>query len=190
MRSLILVLLYLICVMPGSAQERGLRPDFVTTQYAGSIGFVSVGAGYNIFKDKARASLQYGYVPHSKGGVLNILSAKMLFRTGTISLSRRTTFEPFAGGVMASYHFGKEFRSRWPGQRYPDGYYWWRTSLKVHLNAQTSLTYKLNSERLESVSVFVDLNVNELYLVSYVPNMRSLSIADIVKIGYGMRLNF
>ena len=80
MRRLILVLLYLICAIPGSAQERGLRPDFVTTQYAGSIGFVSVGAGYNIFKDKARTSLQYGYVPHSEGGVLNILSAKLLFK--------------------------------------------------------------------------------------------------------------
>lgn len=62
--------------------------------------------------------------------------------------------------------------------------------MRFHLNTQTSFTYRLKSDRVQSVTGFVDLNVNELYLVSYVKNARSLSITDIVKVGYGVRLNF
>jgi len=190
MRKLLLSLLAFVMVDVALAQKNRFVPDFITMQYGGSIGFLSAGAGYDIFNSHARLSLQYGYVPVRKGGPLNVLSAKLLFRTGTVGLSQRTTLEPLSAGMMISYHLGSEFQSRWPGHRYPDGYYWWRTSLKVHLNTQTSITYKLRSDRFESISGFIDLNINELYLVSYLQNTRSLSLADIVKIGYGVRLNF
>ncbi len=190
MSKIFLLILGMLVFNAGYAQKKRLVPDFVTTQYAGSIGFVSVGAGYDVFNKRSMLSLHYGYVPMGKGGPLNILATKFLFRTGTVALSRRTTLEPLSAGVMISYHFGSEFRSRWPGHRYPDGYYWWRTSLKAHVNTQTSLTYKLKSDKFESITGFIDLNVTELYLVSYLQNTRSLSITDILKIGYGVRLNF
>lgn len=190
MRKLLLSLLAFLIVDVASAQKDGFVPDFLTMQYAGSIGFLSVGAGYDVFNNHAMLSLQYGYVPVRKGGGLNVLSAKLLFRTGTVGLSQKTTIEPLSAGMMVSYHLGSEFQSRWPGHRYPDGYYWWRTSLKVHLNTQTSITYKLGSDRFESITGFLDLNINELYLVSYFQNAGALSLADIVKVGYGVRLNF
>lgn len=190
MQKLFLIVLAVSMFHAGLAQEKRYVPDFLTAQYAGSIGFLSIGAGYKVLKDNAMLSLQYGYVPERKGGKLNILSAKLLFNTGIVPLSPRTTFEPLSAGIMISYHFGSEFQSRWPGHRYPDGYYWWRTSLKVHVNTQTSFTYKLTSDRFESITGFLDLNVNELYLVSYLQNARSLSLRDIVKVGYGVRLNF
>lgn len=190
MRRILLIILATSFFDSSQAQENKYVPDFVTMQYAGSIGFLSLGAGYEVFGDKAMVSLQYGYVPETKGGQLNIISGRLLFKTGTVRVSPRTSFAPLSAGMIISYHFGSEFRSRWPGHRYPDGYYWWRTSMRFHLNTQTSFTYRLKSDRVQSVTGFVDLNVNELYLVSYVKNARSLSITDIVKVGYGVRLNF
>lgn len=134
-------------------------------------------------------SLHYGHVPQSKGGELHILTGKLIFKTMRIPLSRRIHVNPFDPGIMLSYHFGSQFNTRW-SDRYPSGYYWWSTAIRFHINSQTSLTYKFASGQFESVTCFVDLNTNELYLVSYLQNTKSLTLRDIVKVGYGVRLNF
>jgi len=171
------------------AQRSRLLPDFVTLQYAGSIGFVSGGAGYQL-TDRSLLSFHYGYVPEDKGGELNIVAAKLVFKTWTIRMSEGISFDPLQAGLMMSYHFGSEFRSRWPSHRYPDGYYWWKSSLHAHLVTQTSLTVQIRNGHVRSLTGFVDFNTNELYLISYMKNFHSLSFTDIIKVGYGIRANF
>jgi hypothetical protein len=185
--------LLIVCLIAdtqmASAQKRKFVPDFAVTQYAGSIGYASLGIGYRTSK-RTSFSLHYGYVPQHKGGELNIAAAKFLVNTYTFRISEALQFEPFRFGAMVSYHFGREFRSSWPTQRYPDGYYWWKTSLRAHVVSQTSLTLHLNNARLHSLTAYIDFNTNELYLISYFQNHRALRLADIIKAGYGLRANF
>ena len=171
------------------AQEHRFAPDFAVAQYAGSIGFFSVGAGYDVF-GKHELSIHYGYVPENRGGRLNILASKLVFNTYSFNLSERVRVHPLNVGAMLSYHFGSQFRSHWPGHRYPDGYYWWKTSLKAHLLTQSSVTVSFRDRHIRSMAVFVELNTNELYLISLVQNRHSLRLADIVKVGCGVRANF
>ena|SRR5687768_17228978 len=171
------------------SQRPKALPDFVTLQHAGSIGFASVGIGYQISK-RSLLSVHYGYVPEIRGGELNIVAAKFLLNTWSLEISDRVQLNPLRFGLMTSYHFGREFRSRWPTHRYPDGYYWWKTSLRAHLLTETSLTVQLRRHAFHSLTGYIELNTNELYLISYFQNHRSLSLADIIKVGYGVRANF
>jgi hypothetical protein len=187
----ILILLFVVVgdVQTAWSQRAKALPDFVTLQHAGSIGFASVGLGYQISK-RSSASIHYGYVPENRGGELNIVAAKFLLNTWSLRISDRVQLDPLRFGVMMSYHFGKEFRSQWPAHRYPDGYYWWKTSMRAHLVSETSLTIQLRRRDFHSLTGYIELNTNELYLISYVQNYRSLSLADIIKVGYGIRANF
>jgi hypothetical protein len=189
MKTLAVILILFFSTLATWAQNR-LVPDFAVVQYAGSIGFFSAGAGYNIMKNKGFASVQYGNVPESRGGELNIVAGKLMFNTFTLKVSDKVKINPLAAGLMASYHFGSAFSSSWPSHRYPDGYYWWKTSLRFHLNTQTSITHEINTKSIKSLTYYIDLNANDLYLASFFQNHKSLKLSEVIKIGYGIRATF
>lgn len=173
------------------AQKHGAIPDFGVVQYAGSIGYFSVGAGYDIFKDKGRMSLHYGYTPPAKGGPLNIIATKFFYEPFIINITDKVVLQPADIGLMISYHAGNNFSTSWPSHRYPEGYYWWKTSLRLHLALESSFTLIFDDKSFfKKFTGYAEFNTNELYVVSYVTNSHALSFADIIKIGIGARLNF
>lgn len=188
------VLIFVLCFTlteVNSQVRHWTHPDFIQLQYAGSIGYFSAGAGYNIFRDRARASLSYGHVPESKGGTLNIFAGKLMFIPKQYSLSQNTTISPYDLGLMVSYHAGSDFRSRWPGHRYPENYYWWQTSFRFHLNFQPSATFKVRDHTVfKAVTTYLDINTNELYMVSFFQNLNTIRFYQIFKLGAGVRMHF
>lgn len=192
MKALTLTGLLLVALFNAKAQERHWsHPDFIQIQYAGSIGYVSLGAGYDIFRNKARWSFHYGHIPPSKGGELNIAATKLKFIPKQYSLSEKVSINPFDVGLMVSYHMGSDFRSRWPDHRYPENYYWWQTSFRFHLTIESSATFQLRKHTVfKELTTFVELNSNELYLVSLFQNLDSIRAWDVFMIGAGARLHF
>jgi hypothetical protein len=184
------VLMLLCAAGFGSHAQRAeaLLPDYYAFQFAGSIGTGSVGVGYNLFKEKTRLSLHYGFVPVAAGGELNIVALKWLYRPWHIASTPRLSWNLFDVGAMMSYHFGEAFHTRWPSHRYPRGYYWWRPSLRYHLVIENSVTWQLERGMFDAVSGYVEANSNELYLVSYALNTEALSPFQIFKLGLGVRL--
>ena len=71
-----------------SAQRAAYAPDFASVQYAGSIGFISGGIGYDLSRRTA-VSIHYGYVPKNRGGELHIVAAKLLVNTWSFRISER-----------------------------------------------------------------------------------------------------
>lgn len=163
-------------------------PDFQTFQVAGSIGYMSVGVGNSIMKEKARVSLHYGIMPVDKGGQFHIATAKFFYSPLQWKYRRNVQINPLDVGAFVSYHFGSAFSSSWSGQRYPRGYYWWRTAWRFHAGIENSITLIPNRSIFRSVTIFSELNTNELYAVSYFQNMESLSLRDIMKLGLGVRV--
>ena len=53
----------------GEPIKKSLLPHFVHVQYAGNMGFGSIGAGYRFHKRKMGLALQVGYLPEAIGGV-------------------------------------------------------------------------------------------------------------------------
>ncbi|MCF2446778.1 hypothetical protein L0657_22670 [Dyadobacter sp. CY345] len=186
-----------ILLLTGSADRnsyaqvlKNLAPDYVGLQYAGSIGFISVGGGYDLFRQRVRAGLNYGYVPKEMGGNLHLLSTSLFYIPLKLKVSNTVTINPLDVGMKAVYHFGDQFYLNWP-ERFPRGYYWWKSALRLHLATESSVTHELKSTgRIKSVTGYIELNTNDLYLISYVLNPSSLSVTDIIKIGCGLRIHF
>lgn len=185
---MILLLIGAAAPLCHAQSKKGAYPDHITAQYAGSTGWMSVGAGYDLFTQRARVGLQYGVVPEEKGGKLHILSASFFYKPYALNVSDRVSLNPLDPGLKISYHFGEQFYLNWPS-RFPKGYYWWKSALRLHLATESSITYKLKSTaKVKYVTTYLQLNSNDLYMVSYILNARSLSLPDIVKAGIGVRL--
>jgi hypothetical protein len=192
MKSIItIVLTFFTAALAAQDQRHWSSPDHLILQYAGSIGYVGGGAGYDVFRKKARASFHFGHVPKARGGPLNIFATKLLFIPRSYEVSRRVSFNPFDAGLMISYHLGSDFRSKWPEHQYPRNYYWWQTSFRFHLNLESSVTFKVRDyTTFKAVTAYIECNTNELYLISVFQNRHALSIGDVIKLGAGARFHF
>lgn len=191
MRVLITILLATLTYRSFTQERHWTHPDFITAQYAGSIGYLSGGVGYDIFKNRVRLSAHYGHVPKWKGGPLNIVATKFIYDPAVYQLTDRAAIRPFDFGLMVSYHMGSNFLSRWPTHRYPESYYWWQTSFRFHLNYQPSITILLREHTVfKTVTAFLDINANELYLVSMFQNLKTIRPHDAFKLGAGIRLHY
>jgi hypothetical protein len=130
-------------------------------------------------------------VPKKFGGPLNIFAAKLLFTPARYVVSREVLVNPFDVGLMISYHLGDDFRSKWPEHQYPEHYYWWQTSFRFHLNIESSFTIRLRDHTtFKAVTGYIEMNANELYLVSYFQNLKGLAPTDVLKLGAGARFHF
>lgn len=169
---------------------RELVPDFAQIQYAGSNGWVGLGAGYEFFNRRLRANFQYGYVPPARGGRLHLFSGAIFYQPARIRAGSHLQINPLDIGLKGSYQFGQDYFFNLPS-RYPPNYYWWKPAFRLHLATESSLTYKLPPKAgIRSLSAYFEFNTNDLYLVSYVLNTGSLGVKDVVKAGIGVRLGF
>lgn len=191
-RSPAIVYLFLILSSAVHAQKKSAAaPDFIVIQYAGSIGYLSAGTGYDVFKSKGRASVHFGSVPKARGGLLNVITGKVFYEPWNTRISDRLWLNPADIGLMASYHMGENFRKNVPDLLNGDNYYWWHTSLRIHLAMETALSIEMEPNRFFSkVTVYSELNTNDLYLVSFFKNASSLSGSEMIKAGIGVRFNF
>lgn len=164
-------------------------PDYASIQYAGSSGWLSAGAGYHLFHEHFRVGMQYGFVPRQRGGDLHIMSASLVYKPIRVVLSDKISINPIDFGIKASYQFGENYYLNWPS-KYPDGYYWWNSAIRLHLITESSVNVNLRRGPFKSVTGFVELNTNDLYMISYILNLKSLKPTEIIKTGIGLRLQF
>lgn len=192
--------MFAICLMSRTSAvmaqfPQGLIPKSALSQYAGSIGFFSAGVGYELFKNE-RGSLDfmYGFVPKNRGGRLHIATVKFAYRPFEVRLNDWAKLYPVNPGAFLSYHFGPRFDFQWDKDTYEKGYYWWSTALRPHISLGTEV--KIDTRKvapalkIKSLSVYSEFNTNELYLVSYYQNAGTLSVTDIFKLGFGLRVAF
>jgi len=194
-------LLYsLLCVLLFTTNEAHAQvPEFlipkdIVIQHAGSIGFMSLGIGYPVFKNK-RGSLDfnYGYVPEGRGGTLRILSGKFAYRPWKIKISDGIKLYPANPGVFFTYHFGEQFDFYWDKDTYEDGYYWWSTALRPHISISTEVELDalkiFKTSKIKGIRLYSEFNTNELYLVSYFKNVGAVPLRNIFKLGIGLRVS-
>jgi hypothetical protein len=170
-----------------------LIPDFAVTQVAGSIGYLSVGAGYDLFKNQ-RGSLEftYGHVPESKGGPLNIVSTKFAYRPFQIKLNSKAKIYPLNPGAFLSYHLDKQFDFAFDKEQYGKSYYGWSTALRGHLSLGNEIKFYTSGNKIKTVALYSEFNVSDLYLASifYTNNKEWLKPKDIIKLGIGVKVGF
>lgn len=168
-----------------------LTPDQVGIQYSGSIGYTSIGFGYNMLKEKTTLSFHYGYVPEIKGGELHIAAVKFEYKPFAIRIKDKITFHPINPVFFFSYTFGKQFGLSFDPDYYDKGYYFWSPALREHIGISSELKIMGDrSSRIKSISLYAESNTNDLYLISWYENRTSTPITEIFHMGFGVRMNF
>jgi hypothetical protein len=199
MRRRIIILLTLLYVSGSSygqdASEKEKKwyvPEYTKWQFAGAIGFISGGVGYVHSKEKMETELMLGFLPKSIGGDhLTSLTVKTNFLPWKVPLKEnKWDLIPLQLGGYLSYTFGSEFDTFLPEQ-YPSGYYWWPSSLRLGMFAGSRIRYYTGAEsKLGPIDVYYELGTYDLKLISYVLNVESLSVFDMLNISFGVKVEF
>lgn len=168
-----------------------ITPNHVNLQYAGSIGFLSLGAGYDLFNEKAELSFHIGYVPESLGGELTMAAIKFHYKPFNIPVGDKILIKPFNPVFFPSYTIGENFDLQFDAPQYRKGYYFWSSALRLHLGASTEI--KLLSKpnaKIKDVSIYAEANTNDLYAISWFRNRTSSPFYKMFRLGYGVKLHF
>jgi hypothetical protein len=189
-------LFFFLGTQKSSAQKlKFLIPDAAIAQFAGSIGYFSIGAGYEIFKSKrGYLDFNYGYVPASKGGELHAITVKAAYKTFEIELGNWGKLYPFNPGIFLSYTFHEDLSFKFNPSQYPQGYYDWLPALRPHLSISNELEFSMaeipHNLGIKKVGLYTEFNTNDFYIVNYFQNVSALSLTDIFQLGVGIRLKF
>ncbi|RPD49351.1 hypothetical protein DNI29_00680 [Hymenobacter sediminis] len=168
------------------------RPRHVVAQTGGGLGMVSAGFGYSL-KDRLDLDILIGYVPRKYAGSrLSIYSAKLLYSPWTLPLgkSQKWALKPLMVGGYFSYTHGT-LNDEEPNQYYR-GYYWFSTDTRVGPLLGSRLSYALPATakgRSRNLSAYYELGSNDLYVISYVQNLKGLSPVDILTLSLGLKLD-
>lgn len=190
----IIIILGIFFGLRANAQQF-LIPDELILQHAGSIGYVSVGAGYKLFKnERGNLDILYGYVPASKGGELHIITTKFAYKPFVIQVKKLGKIYPFNPGLFITYTAHSDLQLKFSKDNWPKGYYFWSEAIRPHLSFSNEIELTepkfIKAAGLKSLSVYSEFNSNEWYLVNYFQNVPEVSFKDVFKLGIGVRMRF
>ncbi len=164
-------------------------PTHLKVQYAGSMGFLSAGWGWDYGKQcRWESDMLIGYLPRFEGerGYMTF-TLKQNYIPWSLYASDQFSFEPLYGGIYLNTIVGEEFWGQAP-DRYPSGYYWFSTRMRVHLFAGCSATWHPRGEGwLKGMSLYFEVNTSDLYIVRKVDN-DYLRASDIIGFSLGLKL--
>ncbi|RZL15020.1 MAG: hypothetical protein EOO89_15115 [Pedobacter sp.] len=193
--SRVSILLLFIGITFNAKAQKFLIPEEAIVQYAGSIGYLSVGAGYELFGNKrGNLDINYGFVPESKGGALHILTAKFAYRPFVIKIGNFAKIYPFNPGIFIRYTLNNNLGFNFDTVQYPKGYYYFSEAARPHLSFSNEFQLTkgkvLKRTGLKALSIYSEFNTNDYYLINYFQNTTALSVTDIFKLGIGIRAKF
>ena len=97
-------------------------PDYAKIQFAGNIGFLSIGPGYKIFDNVLQSDILYGFVPHFLGGTtIHSLVLKNTIMPYGFKINN-IVITPMAGFTV-NFDLGSHNSEHVFSKKYPDGYY-------------------------------------------------------------------
>lgn len=171
------------------SERRWYVPDHYKLQFAGKIGFLSVGAGYLHAKEKLETDIYFGYLPKSIGGdYIETFTLKSTFFPWNKEIGNGYNIRPFSVGFYLSYSFGSEFDTILPNE-YPRGYYWWATSLRFGGFIGGSISKELpNSRVFQNITFYYELGTYDLLFLSYIQNLETVRIYDVTSLALGIKL--
>jgi hypothetical protein len=175
---------------PSLAKDKSwYMPDYVKVQFAGNIGFVSVGAGYQLFKKVLYTEFLYGFVPESvsKSDEIHLITIKNTFPVFRKELGNNFTISPIAG-FATTYEIGANSFTTLPSI-YPEGYY---VPNAFHFTlfggAMVHKDFK-DSKMIKGADFYFEVGTVETYLW-YVITSKEVSTSDVFSTSIGVNFYF
>ena len=184
MKVIIHIVLIVLLPIWLTAQDKkprpGIIPDHLKVQYAGSIGYLSVGAGYEWAKKKLHGDLYYGFVPESVGGVnIHSLTAKLTWLPLS-TIKKDIKIDWLTAGLLINYAFGRRYHL-FSRTKYSFVYYGFPTAAHMAVFAGGAISKK-------RLGLYYEFGTTDRDLVSYVNNKKAIGFFEIINIGIGARI--
>lgn len=148
-----------------------VMPRFMKAQFAGSIGAVSIGIGWNYGRDHWETDFIAGLVPRNSDHAMLTLTLKQNYLPWKINLGKNFMCEPLTCGIFLNTLLDNDFWVKNP-DKYPSGYYTFSTKMRIHVFTGQRVTYKFKRQDkfVKAVSLFYEINTADLYLINAITN--------------------
>ncbi len=169
-----------------------LIPKYSKVQYAGGMGLVSIGTGWEYGTHRQwETDLLLGIIPkHSSKRAKMTMTLKQNFVPWNVNLKGRFSLDPLSTGVYLNTVFGSEFWTQNP-DKYPKGYYWFSTRVRIHAFLGQRIKFTIPDKRRKyssSVTAFYELSTCDLYVIQAVRNSY-LKPKDYLRLSFGLKFN-
>ena len=169
-----------------------LIPTQLVMQYAGNMGLMSWGIGWDYGKHKQwETNLMFGYLPKisSHRGKLT-MTLKENYLPWSMYLKQGWMLEPLSCGLYLNTVFGSEFWGNQPS-RYPDKYYEpLNTKVRIHVFLGQRITKIIPANKrkfLKSISAFYEVSACDLYVRLLVME-KKVRLQDIMCLSVGVKM--
>jgi len=182
--------LFLIIVAPVAysySAENYLIPDSFVNQFAGYIGFLSAGVGYEI-NSIVQAELLYGFVPSSIAGIdIHLITARTIISPFNLTVVPGYFFYPLSFGLFMNYAIGEQYHIKWP-EKYPERYYR-PNAVFTGESIGVRLKKMYNGEIIKGFEFYIDIVTMTVFLYDYLIN-EEIKSKDIISLALGTRIYF
>lgn len=167
-----------------------LIPTQLVTQYAGNMGFLSTGIGWDYGRHRQwETHLMVGFLPRFRSKRAKItMTVKENFIPWSIDIKRYFSLEPLSCGFYVNTIFGHEFWAQQP-VRYPSKYYELSTKFRpsLFLGERVSKIIPENNRKfVKSVTAFYEFSSTDLDIYMRMRN-KHLKFQDVVSLSFGFK---
>ena len=169
-----------------------LIPTQLVLQYAGNMGFVSVGTGWNYGKrNQWETQVFFGILPKYQSRRAKVtMTLKENYIPWSVCLKGDWNIVPLSCGLYFNTIFGSEFWGKEP-DRYPKDYYpLLKTKIRanVFLGQGVSLYIPHHKRKfVKNVTAFYEVSTCDLYIRAMVQD-KSIRLKDIVGLSLGLKM--
>jgi hypothetical protein len=165
-----------------------ITPHHIQLQYAGNIGMVSAGVGYNLANDKLHVTLMDGFTPATVAGSnINVVALKGAYDVISIPLLRTRTLVPYAGLATTFETSGNGVYKELP-ERYRDRKYYQMSAFHLNVFAGAKLQMPVGA-REQRFELYAETGTVDSYLYYYFKNS-SMNFTDMFSMALGVSYHF
>lgn len=168
-----------------------LIPSYGKIQYAGNMGFMSVGGGWSYGKNRQwETDLLIGFIPKYESDAAKVtLTLKQNFMPWKWHLNKQVFIEPLTCGLYLNTVLHNDFWVRQP-DRYPKGYYWFSTRIRTNAYIGQRITVKIPPHKrffAKSVTLFYEISTCDYYILSHVGNS-GYPLHELISLSFGLKM--
>lgn len=172
-------------------QWQKLIPTHTKIQYAGGMGLISLGAGWDYgSSNQWETDVFFGFLPKysTKNNKITFTLKQNFIPWNNRPLGRHFALDPLTCGLYVNTIFDGDFWVSEP-DKYPSNYYSFSTKMRFNVFVGQRITYKIPENRrffAKSITAFYELSTNDLYLVSAIQNSY-LKPHNYLRLSFGLK---
>lgn len=164
-------------------------PTYSKIQYAGGMGLLSIGMGWDYGKQSQWESEMFlGFIPrYSSDEGKATFTLKQNYIPWHKPLGKVVHIEPFTCSLYLNTIFNDEFWTQEP-DRYPTGYYGFSTRVRINLALGQRIQFHIPQQKRKfskSISLYYEVSTCDLYLISAITN--HLKPSDYLRLSFGIK---